>query len=319
MKNNKIKCTLSLLLVGSLLMSASSLKSVYSTLLDATIPAREIIKSGSKYLEAKSNVTQDFVASIQLDYELFKMEKTTVLYTNYVPVYSLAYKATIHLSDGVDYKGDFLNLGFKHNPAYLDTIRISTDFASTEDITRATSTPSESNSNESLLHLMLDTDPLDGLLKNADNYVEPSLNGGYETSYHLNSTSYCTSLTDVNTTPIDLTDYKLFHFDTIAAALYSDMDYSSNEANTNLKLEYGYCLNRDPIDGVWSATKQDNFSGPMLDDGDYIFCFYGANNYETMGEIESFDLTLSMTGYYGSYKYYNDRFNFELLDKIIII
>lgn len=98
-------------------------------MLDETIPARELIKTGSEYFEAKSNVTQDFVASLNFEYEVYKMEKTTVLYTNYVPVYTVAYKMSIHLNDGIDYKGDFLNLAlsiilliwikFKFQPIFL--------------------------------------------------------------------------------------------------------------------------------------------------------------------------------------------------------
>lgn len=196
----------------------------------------------------------------------------------------------------------------------MDKIQVSTNLSSTEAITKAKQTPSGPDRNEGALHLMLDTDPLDGLIRNADNYIEATTHG-YETSYGLNSTSYSTSIADVNTTPIDLTDYKLFHFDTIAATVSNKIklsdDNENKDGNTKLVLEYGYCLNQSDVNGVWTATKQDNFSDPMLDQGDYNFCFYGAINYETMGDVEDFCLSFSMTDYYGSYKYYNDRFNFE--------
>ena len=122
----KILTTSSSILCGILLMSAAypSGYTYYSSVAEISIPVVSVLASGSRTINQGANVTNNIAATFSVDYELLSMDKSTSLYTNYVPVYSLIYRVDIFLEDNVRYKGGVLNLLNGNNPCYINFIDV---------------------------------------------------------------------------------------------------------------------------------------------------------------------------------------------------
>ena len=79
----KLLSIISLALCPVLLMSAVNDTMVHSTIMKEDIPALERLSEGSKTITIYGHKSNDVAATLTLNYELFKMDKTTKLYTDY--------------------------------------------------------------------------------------------------------------------------------------------------------------------------------------------------------------------------------------------
>lgn len=313
MNEKKLLSIISLALCPVLLMSAVNDTMVYSTIMKEDIPALERLSEGSKTITIYGHKSNDVAATLTLNYELFKMDKTTKLYTDYLPVYSLVYEVIIYLNSSVNYKGGVFDMFDGCHPAYLDEIRLSIDFDGVSNARKASQFPDDNVSNLTSLYTIPFTNPElypNGLDTNDFNDIELLDSGsGFKTSYGIKSLSYGLPVSDLNHGHYDNVLDEILYLmdlgdDRIWAKLFTSTDTKNNDSTINFttSLEYGYDFYLTEAGNI-EAKKANYFSGPAsIDDDPFNFHFFGATNVELESNTKpsNVDMTVSLTSTHGS-------------------
>ena len=309
----KLLSIISLALCPVLLMSAVNDTMVYSTIMKEDIPALERLSEGSKTITIYGHKSNDVAATLTLNYELFKMDKTTKLYTDYLPVYSLVYEVIIYLNSSVNYKGGVFDMFDGCHPAYLDEIRLSIDFDGVSNARKTSQFPDDNVSNLTSLYTIPFTNPElypNGLDTNDFNDIELLDSGsGFKTSYGIKSLSYGLPVSDLNHGHYDNVLDEILHLmdlgdDRIWAKLFTSADTKNNDSTINFttSLEYGYDFYLTEAGNI-DAKKANYFSGPAsINDDPFNFHFFGATNVELESNTNpsNVDMTVSLTSTHGS-------------------
>lgn len=295
----KILAAISSFVVGNLLMSSSYQNgfSYYSTVVGSNISIVSILSSGSKTVNQGANVTGNTAATMTVYYELFSMDKTTVLYTNYVPVYSLIYRVDIYLDNDVKYKGGLFNWFDGVNPCYLNYISVSASFEGVSDIGKVIQSPKDSSS-KSNIRLLEDVDPYNGYGTSSENRIDYI--SVFETCYGLGSSSYYNGLDELNNYEIG------FYNSRVAAKIVSSESQTNNSVSFINSLTYGYKIQVDDK-GKYYATETEYYSGPDKSDAPFYFTYFGAMNIESETQPTNCEMTFRMNTTHGS-SVLNDHF-----------
>lgn len=296
---NKILTTISSFLAGSLLMSASYQNGIsyYSTIAETNLSIISILSSGSDTVNQGANVTGNIAATMTVSYELFSMDKTTALYTNYVPVYSLVYRVDIYLDNDVNYKGGLFNWFNGVNPCYLNYISVSASFEGVSDIGKVVQSPND-NSSDSNIRLLEDVDPYNGYGTSLGSRAYSI--SGFETCFGIGSSSYYNGLDELDNNETGLYNSR------IAARISSSEDITDNSVSFTNHLTYGYKIQVDDR-GTYYATETDYYSGPVESESPFYFTYYGAMNIESETQPTNCEMTFKMNTTHGS-SVLNDHF-----------
>lgn len=281
------------ILGGVLLMSAAypSGYIYYSNVAETNLPIVSILSSGTETTYQGANVTGNVAARITVTYELLSMDKTSVLYTNYVPVYSLIYRVDIFLDNDVQYKGGLFNVFEGVNPCYLNYISTTGTFEGLSSVGNVKQSPNV-NDNQNTLRYLNDVDPYDGYGRSANNYVDKT-SAPFNTCYGMSSASYFECIDDLSYTQQN------FFNSRIAANLSSSHTKTSNSVNFNNTLTFGYHILFDQEEGFFAQQEQ-YYSGPKSDESPFYFSYYGAMNVESEVQPNNVNLTFQMNTTHGS-------------------
>lgn len=287
---NQFKKMICLLCLTPLLMSAANPSGSYirSDICESNVLISELLSKGKSEANCLSNVKQDIAAKIQLDYELYEMPLSTVLFTKYIPVYSLIYKIHVYLNSDVKYKGGVGNWFDGDNPTYLNNIVINANFYGVSNLSESSNQYPSSNG---------DLFVLQG--KAINNDYPSDLNRlrttqyGYQTSCGFISNSYSQSISELPYITSATYDQR------IAALIFSSCTKSVSTISFQNTFKYGYELYNT---GTSYKYKDYNnkYSGPTRKAESFNFAFFGAMNYESDTRPTSSNITLSMQTTHGS-------------------
>ncbi|MEG1739130.1 MAG: hypothetical protein RRZ92_03025 [Bacilli bacterium] len=287
-KNIKFKLVCSFCLTP-MLMSAANPNGIYtySSLCSSNVFVSELLSNGNSSASCLSNVLNNVAATIDFDYEFYEMPKRTVLFVNYVPVYSLVYRVHVYLNNNVKYKGGVGNWFDGNNPTYLNNIGINADFNGVSNITNATN---QYPSNNKLVIL-------NGSATNDDyqtdlNHLETT-QYGYQTSCGFISTSYTQTIDELTGILPSTYDQRT------AAIVNSSWASNSSKISFQTQYNYGYELYNNGTSYAYK-TYNDKYSGPRKDELPFKFSFYGAMNYESDTRPTSTNISVSISTTHGS-------------------
>lgn len=257
----------------------------------------------SSYINKKSlSITEvsvgkkEILADISLNYEIYSMDKYTVLLTKYVPMYSLVYKIDVRLYADVSYKGGFLDMWTYTKNAFLNHIFVNAQFdnynKSSENY-KTTVYPDSVSNNGTRCLANLDVNPTDASdIEGRDNAAYDTLRG--QTCSSIKTTSYYWS--DLDSNP-----------DTKRLATYCTSVISKSGSKLKYVTKYIYSTDGMGYDsnilelGNGTLTEESS-CGPSGHD-DYVFSIYGACNFESDTAPKQCVLTLETMTRLGDMNY----------------
>lgn len=305
----KITSVLSLPLLSLVMSFASGFS---SSIAGKEIKAQKLISSDTKTAQVLTNVKDQVAAQINVTYEFYKMDNTTSLFTHFVPAYSLIYRMDIFLNNKVKYKGGVGSWFSGENPCYLQSISVSADFTGSN-ISRAFLTPNISDFDFLEVNPYLGEQNVENNCIGTPRYMSTSEIHSFETAYHLDSTSYALSTTQLTRDYVnkgirnDDMDSRLCCL-LLPSATISD---NKNKVEFSQIFRYGYQYYFDTEDNCYSAkpiAQQNNmnfFSGPKeyngpIDSLPFNFSIYGALNFQSDTEPKISNLNIEFDTVYGS-------------------
>ena len=293
MKTIKKKLATAAALFPFLLSAASNPDwiNVASTIYDDNINVTELISSGTREEICPSHILNNEAAKIIFKYELYEMSHRSYVFVNHIPVYSLIYEMQVQLQSSVHYKGGVGNMFNGENPAYLNSIYLSSLFGGVSSVGLVRQYPTAGMSVLSC-RTSNDLSCTDAAFRNDLNrlWLEPA---GYATSQGFMSTSYSTKVDDLmNVSP-----------STYSPKLTSHISQRSNINNSGLTLETDYSFGYEPYrdgDRYETRSRNDKYCGPTKNSAPYNFAFFGAQNVESNSRPTSFSINVSMNTTHGS-------------------
>lgn len=284
MKNKRLILSLMLIPVTVTAMSFAPITQLSSKIItsnilkDGSVNARKQL--ASSYIDEKSlSITElsvgkkEILADITLNYEIYSMEKYTVLLTNYVPMYSLVYKIDVHLYANVSYKGGFLDMWTYTKNAFLNHIFVNAHFDNYTAPSNYKSSiyPASTAVNGTMCLGNLDVNPINpGDTKKRDNAASDTAKG--QTCSAITATSYYHCVLDSTK-------------DTKRLASYCVSTISKMDSKIKYRTRYVYSTDGMGYDsnilelGNGTLTEESS-CGPSGKD-DYVFSIYGACNFES--------------------------------------
>lgn len=271
----------------------------------------------------KSNVLQNEVGHVSMNYEVLKMYKYTELLLDYVPTYVMLYEANVYLNNKVHYKGGLFNWYDGYHAAFLKNISFSFKWNGVNNVQHSYCMPSVGEDGDSkglrLLKDVYTNSPENGHNYYAEDtsstynkqtdrncfltdFFDPNLDECVNTASHIYSNSYYWSAANINNL-IDGYDSRT------AAYLTSSKTVTSNSVAFDQSFEYNhdisYKSNGQKYDIFYARDDQFLFSGPCTNGEDdfypMYFTFYGMSAIQTSSVPTSINVSMFLDTMHGSH------------------
>lgn len=303
--------------------TASNFVVNFSYIARKNITCKTLLHSySSESISTLSNVKQDTVATLTLNYEVYQMYKPTELITTYHPAYVFLYQADVYVNNAVKYKGGMFNWFDGCHAGFLNYIDITTVFNGTSGATHKYFTPSLNSDDDcDGYRILRGVDPQD------DIYAENSQTSDKQTDYNRADSGKVNDNLESFTDAVSMytNSYYDSNYDMIRnygnyigsydSRLIADIDASQTVGSNSLTFDQRFTYNNEltaTFDGVSSAPNisvthdsQGLYSGPCTNGADdskpFNFCFYGAIGVECPNKPSSISITLQMDTYHGSH------------------
>lgn len=269
-----------------------------------------------------SNVKQDIVSTLTLNYEVLQMYKGTEVISTYHPGYVFLYQADIYINNSVEYKGGLFNWFDGCHAGFLDSLSIGLTFNGTGQISHAYQTPSlpsrDFNDNPRFLRGVFPTDNL---------YQQDSYYYDKQTEHNMIGLYPRFNDLDLFTDAINIVSNS--YFDSVYEAVFNYSEYigqydsrlianvNTTETRYNNSITFSQIFSyNNQVTFTFNGTSSTPtiqiyndpdhlYSGPCTngidDNAPFNFTFYGAFCVECANQPNSATLSLNMHSYHGSH------------------
>lgn len=250
------------------------------------------------------------LADFTVNYEIYKMEKSTLLYMDYVPLYSLVYKIDVHLYANVSYKGGFADLFTYTKNAFLNHIKVAAEFDNyTFSQSAFTSVYPDTIYRDSVAYM----GNLDDIPEQEGDGGSDNQNGAYDSSSGHTCSAISTS--SYLFPDIDSSDY-IYR---LKAYCSSDATQGSDSIKFRTNIVYstdGMSYSTSTLDFPNGSLAKESVCGPH-GDNDYYFTIYGSCNYESDTAPQQCTLSIETMTRLGDMNYMGyDNYTTEVKRKI---
>lgn len=253
---------------------------------------------------------KETLADFTVNYEIYKMEKTTVLYTDYVPLYSLVYKIDVHLYANVSYRGGFADMFTYTKNAFLDHIEVTAEF------------DNYTHSKSGYTSVYPDTiyDDGEAYLGNLDDIPEQEGDGGTDDQNGANDSASghtCSAISTSSYSSLDIDSTNYIY--RLAAYCSSSTTKGSDTIKFRTNIVYstdGMGYSSSTLDFPNGSIAKESVCGPQ-GDNDYYFTIYGSCNYESYTAPTQCTLSIETMTRLGDMNYMGyDNYTTEVSKKI---
>lgn len=259
----------------------------------------KVLKSGSSKSICKSHILENEAASVKLTYDFLEKHKDYAPYNGYKKSYHLIYRLDIYLNNNVAYKGGVGNWFDGHNPTYLNSITVKTDYKSSNyNNYKFVSTPKQDTSIYTDIYVLLkDINPTRYVYEtNSYNYVKNNVSIGFDANSGYESMSYSTHWKD------SITERD---FNNLNSKLIAHMETSHRVATSTLtntvRLFYGNKIIQDANGNRYiDKNRDDLYSGPIKEGAPFTFSIFGCENLQNDYDITSATFNVLMKTTHGS-------------------
>ena len=288
---------------------------------DDFICKEQLCDYSQESISTLSNVKNDIVATLTINYEVFQMGKNTEVIPGYHPGYVFLYQADVYINNKVQYKGGLFNWFDGCHAGFLNYIELNTTFNGVGNVNHSYFTPSlETNDGDTGYKFLLGVSPLDHLYTEDSSYTDKQtenntvLLGTYNDeldsftdAINVYSNSYYYSVYDLIRRPTDF----LGKYDSrILADVSSSKDIFNNKIKFKQRFDYNNMLEvtyhgiSDAPECHVNHDKKGLYSGPCANGADldkpFNFSFFGAIGVESENRPTSIDFEMKMDTFHGS-------------------
>lgn len=279
----------------------------HSSILNDDTYIYKLLKSGTIKEICPSHILNNEAASIQVTYEFFEKHKDYAPYNGYKLSYHLIYQMDIFLSSNVHYKGGIGNWFDGYNPAYINSLKVTTNVKSTkfDNKTKLKATPHELENDNTIDYRFAITKEIEPTSQRFGssyyNYLSED-NVGFDANNGYISTSYNTKWSD----GLVYQDFNVYN-NRLVAYLTSEQTKTSTDLTYITSYKYGMHLENNG-DNQLIIKRDDNgklifddlYSGPNKGGNNFKFTIFGAFNIQNDYDITNMTTKIELNTSHGS-------------------